>query len=182
MRFILILLAALMIVAATASYAQATDPYQWVGYTTNTFDGSGNGLGFVVMTSACRADFGAGARMCKSSEYMDSDTLNPSGIPVDGAWLRPSWRGFAGATSRLALDETGVEASSRELTCIWWGDNNNSFRGLVLDAGGGFARRSCDVQRPVTCCAPVPVAEPSASLSLPIGTVGLAALAALKGG
>ena len=104
MRLLLILSAALMILAATAHHAQAADPYQWVGYTTTAFDGSGNGFGFTLMTSACRADFGPGARMCKSSEYMDSDTLNPSGIPVDGAWLRPSWRGFAGATSRLALD------------------------------------------------------------------------------
>ena len=95
MRLMLIIPAALMILAASAAQAQATNPYQWVGFTTTTFDGSGNGFGVTSMTTQCRADFGPGARMCKSSEYMDSDTLNPSGIPEDGAWLRPSWRGFA---------------------------------------------------------------------------------------
>ena len=47
MRLILILLAALMILAASSAQAQTTDPYQWVGFTTTAFDGDGNGLGFV---------------------------------------------------------------------------------------------------------------------------------------
>ena len=145
--------------------------------------GSGNGFGFVGMTTACRADFGPGARMCKSSEYMDSDTLNPIGIPVNGAWLRPSWRGFAKPTTSFdavrALDESGVQAQPVDLTCKNW--LNNFDRGLIL-ASGGFSSGTCDVQRPVTCCAPVPVAEPSASLALPLGTAWLAGLAAMKGG
>ena len=61
-------------------------PYQWVGATTVLYDGSGNGLGFIGMTSQCRGEFGAGARMCTSQEILESDTHNLSAIPVDGCW------------------------------------------------------------------------------------------------
>ena len=56
MRFLLILSFALLILAATASRTQAADPYQWVSYTTQTFDGAGNGYGFDGMTTQCRAE------------------------------------------------------------------------------------------------------------------------------
>jgi hypothetical protein len=62
-------------------------PYQWAGVTSVAFDGSGNGLGFVGMTTQCRADFGPAARMCKSEEIMDSDTLNFNAIPTPSAAL-----------------------------------------------------------------------------------------------
>jgi len=177
MRLMIILAAALMILAASGAQAQATDPYQWVGFTTTTFDGSGNGFGFTSMTTQCRADFGPGARMCKSSEYMDSDTLNPSGIPADGAWLRPSWRGFS---EGRALDESGVARALPDLACEGW--NNTAPEGLILTPNGSFGHESCATARPVTCCAPVPIPEPAASLSLPIGAMGLAGLSMLKGG
>ena len=180
MRYLLILSAAFLILAASGAQAQAADPYQWVGFTTTTFDGSGNGFGFTLMTAQCRADFGPGARMCKSSEYMDSDTLNPSGIPVDGAWLRPSWRGFSG-TGGIALDESGVRGEvGSNLSCQSWtavSDNN----GLTVTPGGSFAQDICATARPVACCKPTPVPTPSASLSLPIGALGLVGLSMLKG-
>ena len=117
MRFMLIratLAAAVLIVlAGSASYIQAADPcslgagtdcpFQWVGVTSIAFDGAGNGLGFVGMTTQCRADFGPGVRMCKSAEIMDSDTLNFNDIPTEGCWVRPTWRGFNGTD---ALDES----------------------------------------------------------------------------
>ena len=81
------LLFALALVYASNAFAQ-TDPYQWVGATTVAFTGDGNGLGFVGMTSQCRAEFGAGARMCTSEEVMNSDTLNLNAIPEEGSWLR----------------------------------------------------------------------------------------------
>lgn len=187
MRILLILPVALMILAASGAQAQATDPYQWVGFTTTTFDGSGNGFGFTLMTSACRADFGGGARMCKSSEYMDSDTLNPTGIPVEGAWLRPSWRPVTATTSgagfTMALDESGVKSDPARLSCNGWISASSNSTGLALrGASGGFNPENCSQSRPVTCCKPTPVAEPSASLSLPVGAVCLAGLSMLKGG
>ncbi len=129
MRLILNLTASLMILAAAAAQAQAADPYQWVGFTSQDFDGVGNGFGFTLMTAQCRVDFGPGARMCKSSEYMDSDTLNPSGIPVEGAWIRPSWRGLYGADPQ-ALDESGWSGNTRDLSCSGWSFTNASRRGL----------------------------------------------------
>lgn len=162
-------------------------PYQWVGVTTVVYDGSGNGLGFVGMTSQCRADFGAGARMCKSAELMDSDTLNFNAIPEDGCWVRPVLNPFAsGATSTTTLDASGVSAAGGPTggnqSCRGWSTAADTARGLMLRPEGGFDTQPCDVARPIACCKPTPVPAPTSSLSLPIGAGALAGLASLKGG
>jgi hypothetical protein len=74
---------------ALAAHAQEIDPYQWVGVTSVSYDGDD---GFVEMTTRCRADFGHGARMCKSSEILDSDTLDLNTIPVNECWVRPAFQ------------------------------------------------------------------------------------------
>ena len=113
---------------------------------------------------------------------MNSDTLNPIGIPAVGGWIRPSWRPFAmGAGSPLGLDESGQNAEPTSLSCNGWTVNAGQ-TGLTLTPIGGIGKRLCIEMRPVTCCAPVPIPEPSASLSLPIGAAGLAGLSMLKGG
>jgi hypothetical protein len=117
----LALLAVLAIATASNAHA-AGEPHQWVGTTSVSFTGDGNGLGFVGMTAQCRADFGPGARMCKSDEVLDSDTLNPNAIPSGGCWLRPSWSPHTasenfGGTVR-GLDESGISGDpSHGLTC-----------------------------------------------------------------
>ena len=117
---------------------------------------------------------------------MDSDTLNSIGIPAEGCWIRPSWRPVTATTSGAgftrALEETGQANDRRNLTCSGWSSKSGSNRALVIQPTGGFSGENCDIPRPVTCCAPVPIPEPSASLSLPIGAVGLAGLSMLKGG
>jgi hypothetical protein len=177
-----VLLAALLTVAAATSHAQ-TDPYQWVGITSLAFTGNGNGTGFVGMTSQCRADFGPGARMCKSVEVMDSDTLNFNAIPSVGCWLRPTWSPIGGDSFGGLLDESGVVQEPFLMTCQAW--TTAAFagpEGLILTPAGGFDHEACSVARPVACCKPTPIPAPSASLSLPIGVGALAALASMKGG
>jgi hypothetical protein len=178
MRFIItrtVLLVVLSVLATGVARAQ-TDPYQWVG---NTSIGYTCGDGFLLMTTQCRADFGPGTRMCKSEEIMDSDTLNPNGIPMDGCWLRPSWRPHTnGDNIILALDESGVVGAPSSLTCGGW---RNAGLGLTIQPDGSFTLRSASETRPVACCKPTPVAEPSAALSLPIGAMGLVGLSMLKG-
>jgi hypothetical protein len=162
-------------------------PYQWVGATTVLYDGSGNGLGFIGMTSECRGEFGAGARMCTSQEIMDSDTNNLNAIPAVGCWVRPSWRPNGGSSS--TLDESGLSFTSSSMTCNAWTRADSGQTGLLLgpegsmrvyDQGTGFEAQ-CDIPRSVACCKPTPVPAPSASLSLPIGTMGLLGLSMLKG-
>ena len=174
-----------LVLALLPGIASAADPYQWVGATSIAVTGDGNGLGYVGMTTQCRADFGPGARMCKSEEVMDSDTLNPNAIPAAGCWIRPSWRlGDVGS----ALDESGATGSPLTMTCKRWTSANPMLYGLVLFPNGGFSSDAdpdgptkCSISRPVACCKPTPVPAPSASLSIPIGAGALVWLSMLKG-
>lgn len=200
MRFALILL--LVLVSSSSAVAQAIGscapsdvgspscPYQWVGATSVEFTGDGNGLGLVGMTTQCRADFGPGARMCKSEELMDSDTLNPNAVPQQGCWVRPSWR--PGGNS--GLDESGTEGGGESMSCRGWTVANAVQSGLTLLPGGGLATRttnpqsdettpiSCNTARPVACCKPIAVGEPQASMMLPTGVGMLAMWSMMKGG
>jgi hypothetical protein len=161
-------------------------PYQWVGVTSVAFTGDGNGLGFVGMTTQCRADFGAGARMCKSDEIQNSDSLNPNSIPASGCWVRPSWRGWE---SGRALDDSGVTGlangglagSGDAMSCFNWSINDSAFNGLVLSSSGSTHTAGCQNPRPAACCKPIAVGEPQASLMLPTGVGVLAVLSVLKG-
>lgn len=85
-------------------------PYQWVGATTVLYDGSGNGLGFIGMTSQCRADFGPGARMCQSREILESDTHHLNAIPLGGCWIRPTFV----TTGLNGLDMSGLQIANGE--------------------------------------------------------------------
>jgi hypothetical protein len=135
------------------------------------------------MTSQCRAEFGGGARMCTSQEILDSDTHNFNAIPTTGCWIRPVFQPFQnGGNIPLALDASGSQPREpTELTCLAWSGGHPSVSGLTLDANGAFLSTPCDVPRAVACCKPTPVPAPSASLSLPIGTMGLLRLSMLKG-
>lgn len=198
-RFAPILLLAMF--TSTSATAQATGscapelvgspscPYQWVGATSVAFIGNGNGLGFVGMTTQCRADFGAGARVCTSEEILGSDTLNPNAIPAQGCWLRPSWRGFKTGVNGhdTALDESGVVArvgpiSQDQATCLSWQVGDNTFQGLTLLPAGNFFPQGCATARPVACCKPIAVGEPQASMMLPTGVGVLAMLSMVRGG
>ena len=172
MRFTLIrtiLLAGLLLLVAGTAHAQKSQkspcsdgpgldcPYQWVGVTSVAFTGKGNATGFVGMTTQCRVDFGAGARMCKSEEVMDSTTLNFNAIPAEGCWIRPSWRPVS-AGSSYALDETGLTQLPTNMSCGSW--NLAGEDGIILTPNGGFSLQSCTVSRPVACCKPTPIPAP----------------------
>jgi hypothetical protein len=169
---------AFIVISAASVQAQATDPYQWVGTTTQRFNGNG---GFLSMTTACRDDFGLGARMCSTVEILESIMLTPN---IDECWVRPIFQPIGnGLSSTVVLDATGVYLDGvsggeqpKDFTCNGWTTNNSSRNGLVLKVSGGFQVKGCGGNRPVACCAPIPVAEPSASLSIPTGVLGLALL------
>jgi hypothetical protein len=171
--------AALFILTAATASAQS-DPYMWVGATTTTFTGDGNGGGFVAMTTQCRTDYGATARMCSSQEILESLTLDLAAIPAAGCWIRP----ISEATlNGYVQDVPNVLAGS----CEGWKNAQSNWFGLVLlDTGGLEGGENngalCSVPRSVACCKPTPIPEPQASLGLPIGAVTLAALSIVKGG
>ncbi len=184
---ILVLAVALVLLSAATAHAQATGscapqyvgspscPYQWVGITSVAFTGSGNGQGFVGMTSQCRVDFGPGARMCRSDEILRSDTLNPN-VAAGGCWVRPTYQpGFVGGV----LDSSGTIIDNSLLACRGW--TATAAGGLTLTPGG-FIAGECSNAKPVACCKPIAVGEPQASLMLPTGVSVLAMLSILKGG
>lgn len=144
-------------------------PDQWVGVTSVAFDG---------ITTRCRADFGPGARMCKSDEILTSDTLNFNAIPAQGCWLRPSGRPIRnGNGSLVALDESGDAAQPTVFSSRGWEASAQPDYGLVLRDTGGFELLVCEAARPVACCAPIP----SPTTSLPIDVGGLVAIATMRG-
>jgi hypothetical protein len=181
-----LVLSLLLSLVVVASAQAQNDPYQWVGLTSVDFTGDGNGLGFVGMTTQCRADYGAGARMCSSVEILQSDNLNPNAIPPEDCWVRASIAGFAtgGSINFYAIDASGAFASASGLTCGQWGADTSptAGNGLVLSDDGRFRTALCSESRPAACCKPTPVGEPISSLTIPIGAGALAGLSMLKGG
>jgi len=169
--------------SASSVHAQAADPYQWVGTTTQTFNGNS---GFLSMTTACRADFGAGARMCSTVEILESTTLTPN---VEECWVRPVFQPIGnGSLSVMVLDATGVYLDGQDggtqpqnFTCNGWTNASSSRNGLVLRVSGGFEIKQCGGNRPVACCAPIPVPEPNASLAIPTGVLGMVLLSSIRG-
>ena len=120
---------------------------------------------------------------------MDSDTLNLNAIPVNGCWVRPTFQPVATGNTIYtpSLDVSGaflVGTSGTnfpdDFSCNGWSEASSSSRGLTLTGSGGFGKQNCSDARPVACCKPTPIPEPSASLSLPVGVMGLAGLAAMK--
>ena len=118
-----------------------------VGFTAAAMTGGEGVFGF---TRACADEF-ADSRMCTSEEVMDSASL-PS-VLTGSAWVRPVFvpPGPGGVTP---LDVSGVDATSEELTCVFW-SNGSSGNGLTVDNAGRFLERACNTPRRVACCAPL---------------------------
>lgn len=163
--------------------AQTADPFQWIGVTAAKFKGD---AGFLNLTAACRDEFGASARMCSSVEILESNTLIPD---IGECWVRAVFQPIAtGSPGVATMDASGVyldglsaSTSPENFTCDGWSSDSSNASALVLKPSGGFAVRGCGTNRPVSCCAPVPVPEPSASLSIPAGAIGLMLLSSLRG-
>jgi hypothetical protein len=65
-------------------------------------------------------------------------------------------------------------------TCDTW--SSNTANGMAVTPSGSFlTNMSCSVARPVACCAPVAIPEPSAMLLQGSGIAGLFALAKVSG-
>jgi hypothetical protein len=126
--------------------------YQFVGFSTSTFDG---GQGVRTYTEACQADFSSSARMCTSEEVLN--TVQWPAVPDSArGWVRPSYQ----PTSFSFLDASGVGPQGRangELTCGGWSFSASTLYGLAVSGDGRFVtpglNDSCDVARPIACCA-----------------------------
>ena len=167
LKIALYLIAALAAIPATA---QTSHPFQLVGFTANTLTG---GAGALQMSRECWLEYGDGARMCSSIEVLETTALPAQGIP-GFAWVRPT---FQPTGSTESVDASGRKRHSNSLTCDSWTFSHAQFSGLTVNAAGGFHLETCDVGRPVACCAPVSVLpEPQATLGIAVGAATIVAL------
>jgi hypothetical protein len=171
MRWILGLLISL---TAAAAHAQAADPYQLVGFSTNSVFGD---EGVIEMGIECQADFGWGARMCASTEVMET-VVFPQGLAGD-AWIQPAYKGFGfgGSGSSYRVLEASGRVNSSGMNCNGWTGTTGT--GLSVSNVGGFSEAGCAIARPVACCQPIPISEPPTSMLQGTGVAALALLAAL---
>jgi len=174
------LLFVLLLVAGAAS-AQ-TNPYQLKGFTAATFPGN---AGVLAFTAACQAEFGTAARMCASVEVLQTVVI-PGGLS-GAAWVRPVFEPLAvtssgsGASILYAADASGVSAAAPNLACAGWSEGVIT-AGLIVDALGHFSGASCSSIRPVSCCAPIPLPEPTSMLMNGVGFAAVVLLSSSKGG
>ena len=139
-----LLLLAMTIGYAWQAHAQAA-PYQLVGFSSRNFRGDAGVRG---MTRGCQDDFGAAARMCTSTEALQ--TVAWPQADVSPAWLQPVI--VSGSTG---TDASGVNASAPRLSCAGW--SQVATTGLTVDSVGSFRTSDCNNARRVACCAPVPL-------------------------
>ena len=123
----------------------AASRFQLVGFTTALFLGTEGPPGY---SRACHAEL-PGSRWCTGGEVFDS--TNPPDF-TEAAWVRAKLIG-------PGIYESGMElGGSSDLTCGRW--TNGGGNGMVLtkefSSTGTLLPRSCDVARPVACCAFVP--------------------------
>jgi hypothetical protein len=163
------LIAIALVLGVEPASAQSSNPYQLKGFTAATLNG---GSGVLFFNLVCQAEFGAAARMCTSVEVLETVVI-PAGL-TGTAWVRPV---LSPGTDALATDASGISAANpQELTCRGW--NSTSWPGLYVDYNGQFhGGELCNTARSVSCCAPVPLPEPSAML---LNGAGFAALTLLS--
>lgn len=157
------------------SAPSAAAPYQFVGFSTNTFNGA---QGIATYTLACQSTFDATARMCKSAEVVDT-LVWPAVSATTRGWVRPT---FQPTGLSVTLDVSGAASNANgSLSCGGWSFDAPTNLGLaVLGDGRLGVATTCDLVHPVACCAPVPLPEPSAALLQGTGVAALALLSRLR--
>jgi len=142
--------------------------YQLRGFTSTTVLGD---HGVLEMTRQCAVEFGdvGATRMCTSSEILNTATV-PQGL-AGPAWVRPS---LHLAVNGNVLDVSGVWQGFTDFSCGGWSLLTN--RGLSVDGTGSYGTQLCNTYRPIACCHPVVVPEPTAAVGLAAGAAALAAL------
>ena len=125
--------------------APGSGVFQFVGFTddvpnalADTIDG---GQGMLAMHELCQDDYGPDARMCLDREFWLSP--NAEAPTASAAWLHEAAnQPFTGFTSTSS--------------CFGWSESNSPTFGSAVLTTGLPIRATCDVPRPVTCCAPAP--------------------------
>ena len=180
MRFI-VMVGVLSLLAVPASGQQVKE-FQIVGFTTATTDGD---VGVLGLSALCAAEFEA-SRVCSSLEAIRTAEL-PTIASVDWAWitasLQPAVPGSTAAPGQtIGTDASGVTRDPNTFSCRGWKTAIGADFGLGISPSGKFDELTCDIARPVACCALIPIPEPPTSMLLPSGALAVACLGLMRGG
>ena len=136
---------------APAATTGAATTWQFVGVTEATFDGSGNGGGFIAMTRACASEF-PGGRILGVHELME--TANPPTV-LERAWVQPTRIANFG-TGSVWWDDYGnnLQVYSTSASCSNWRVASSPHTGATLDPNGSISWDSCNEVNRVACSAP----------------------------
>ena len=158
------------IVILTLAFATMARSGDFLGVTSTTHFGD---EGVKTFTDACNTTFTTAARMCMSTEILNT-TPWPS-LSAGFNWVRPVYQPLY---ATLALDAAGI-SGPMTMQCQGWSIQGDT--GLTVDEKGRFGTQSCSLALPVACCDATPIPEPSAMLLQGSGIVGLLALAKVSG-
>ena len=131
---------------------------EFLGFTVATTDGNVGGI--AGMNAFCEAEFGDNARFCTTEEYMRSRN---QGVPTSAAWIHPvsDYVPFSSSTGLFASSCAAATGQNGSRQLIWSSDDPARV-GIVVDTDGRVAvvtdtvvaeNFTCDVARPVACCA-----------------------------
>ena len=148
-------LVGLSAVLASAVSAQPPFPsneFRFIGFTHthDAFHTIAGDQGMILMHALCQDDFGLDSRMCTSEEFWLSPNAEAPAAPAAGAadaWLH---------IQSLTVDFAGLAQNppaDGSINCRGW--TNLDTVTVVVTTDGKPNLATCNVTRPVTCCAPI---------------------------
>jgi len=132
-------------VVTLISQQSGTRQPQFVGFSTDTFDGS---QGVITYTRACQQDF-PDSRMCTTEEFLNT-TDYPEVESSGFGWIRPVVAAAYVATASNIVDVSGFSADVLASSCNGW--RTTSAHGLYIDGKGRISNETCEAIMPVSCC------------------------------
>jgi hypothetical protein len=132
------------VVTLISQQSSASRP-QFVGFSTDTFDGS---QGVITYTRACQLDY-PGSRMCTTEEFL-STTDYPIVDSSAFGWIRPVVTAAYVSTTSNIVDVSGFSADVLASSCNGW--RATSAHGLYVDGKGRLSNETCEAIMPVSCC------------------------------
>ena len=159
-RLVCYVLLSLLIFGSTSTSLIASG-WKLVGISNAVFRNSG----LRAIDNQCKADFGAEARMCFSTEVLaTSNWPELEKLHSPGGWVRPVIRLEGTGDSAVWYDVSGTFAvgQDRGLNCAGWNSDSPLHSAIAVVQNGSMQILQCDIglQIGAVCCLPDPNANP----------------------
>jgi hypothetical protein len=137
-------------VTQAVSALAGSSQYNFVGFSSGTTDAT---AGLFGMNAICQADYGPEARMAKSDEVAEENSI-PT-LTTTAAWVRPVLilAASTGSSGGFRIwDYSGYSTGSADVTCQNWSTTSGS--ALSIKSGGWFWTTGCNESMQVACSIP----------------------------